>query len=117
MSHVHVLWNHYLIEKRFMNDFNQININTNGALQASPLESSQRNGSLNGHAPAEINSATRPSDRLELSDRALLLSHLRELPDVRTDVVDRVRAQIADTDYPTDETLDIALDNLAADIL
>ncbi len=98
-----------------MNDFNPININTNGALQAAPLESAQRNGSLNGHPAATA--AKRPSDRLELSDRALLLSQLREQPDVRTDVVDRVRAQIADSDYPSDETLNIALDNLAADIL
>src|SRR3954468_23709467 len=38
---------------------------------------------------------SRPSDRVDISDRARYLSKLAALPDVRTELVDRIRSEIA----------------------
>jgi hypothetical protein len=58
----------------------------------------------------------RPSDRVELSDRARLLSRLAGLPPVRQDLIDRVRDEIARGDYDTPGRLDLAIENLADDL-
>lgn len=60
--------------------------------------------------------ATRPSDRVELSDRARLLSKLIGLPDIRTELVDRVRSEIAAGTYDTPERLEGALTGLIEDL-
>lgn len=59
---------------------------------------------------------SRPSDRVDISDRARLLSKLASMPDIRQDVVDRVRAEIASGSYDSDEHLDQAIKNLAEDL-
>lgn len=58
----------------------------------------------------------RPSDRVELSDRARYLSKLAALPEVRLDLVDRVRREIAAGSYETDAKLDAAIRNLVEDL-
>lgn len=58
----------------------------------------------------------RPSDRVELSDRARLLNKLANLPAVRKDLVDEVRRSIQDGTYDTPERLDGALSGLADDL-
>jgi hypothetical protein len=58
----------------------------------------------------------RPSDRVELSDRARLLSKLAALPDVRQDVVDQARAQIAAGAFDTPERLEQALDAMISEL-
>lgn len=58
----------------------------------------------------------RPSDRVELSDRARLLNKLINLPDVRRDLVDEVRRSIEAGTYDTPERLDGALNGLADDL-
>lgn len=63
---------------------------------------------------AEVNS--RGQDRVELSSRAQLLAQLREVPDVRQDLVDEVRAEIAAGTYETDEKLDAAIESLFDDL-
>lgn len=60
--------------------------------------------------------AQRPSDRVELSDRALLLSKLASLPDVRQDVVERARQAIAAGAYDTPDKLNEALDAMLDDL-
>lgn len=55
-------------------------------------------------------------DRVELSDRALLLAKLRELPEVREDVIARARERIASGAYETGEVLAATVDALARDI-
>ncbi len=60
--------------------------------------------------------ARRGSDSVELSQHARLLSKLAKLPDIRQDLVDRVRQQIADGTYETAEKIDIAIDNLIEDL-
>lgn len=58
----------------------------------------------------------RPSDRVELSDRARYLSKMADLPPVRSDLVDTVREQIARGTYDSSERLDEAIRNLAEDL-
>lgn len=58
----------------------------------------------------------RESDRLELSDHAVLLSRLRELPAVRVDLVDRVRAEIDSGAYESAERVDAALESLIREL-
>ena len=59
----------------------------------------------------------RGSDKIELSQRAQLLSRLAALPDVRQDLIDRVKAEIADGVYDTPDKIDELLDELAQDLL
>jgi len=85
-----------------------------------PLSTSQAQAltaKVNGHgahaspaSPAASNRAGQ--DSVDVSPAARLLSRLQELPEVRQDVVDRVRAQIADGQYETDEKINEALRNL-----
>lgn len=56
-------------------------------------------------APAS-QTITRSSDRVELSEHARLMSKLASMPAVRTDVVNRVRGEIANGTYETDDKLD-----------
>lgn len=58
-------------------------------------------------------------DSVELSESALflnLLSRLRDLPEVRADVVERAKAEYAGDDAVTDEKLDHALSSLVDDL-
>ena len=78
---------------------------------------------LNGKAkatiaatPIETNGVARSADELELSNRAVLLSRLRELPAIRADLVQRVKSEIATGAYDTPDKIDIAVDALAQEI-
>lgn len=58
----------------------------------------------------------RLGDRVELSRHAVLLDQLRQLPDVRTDLVKAVREAIADGTYETDDKLSVAIDGLLREL-
>lgn len=58
----------------------------------------------------------RLSDSVEVSDHAQFLNRLRLLPEVRMEVVERVRAAIAEGTYETEERLNIAIDRLLDDL-
>jgi len=58
----------------------------------------------------------RPADQVELSAAAQLLGRLDDLPDVREDLVARVREQILDGTYETEEKLDAAVSELENDL-
>lgn len=60
--------------------------------------------------------AVRPSDRVELSDRARYLDKLSRMPAVRSDLVDSVRAQIAAGTYQTMDRLEGAIQSLADEL-
>ncbi len=77
---------------------------------------------VNGHAKA-LTDVTRPAgsslrgtDRVELSQAAQLLSRLQELPDIRFDLVARVKGEIAAGTYETPDKFDAALDGLIEDL-
>lgn len=55
-------------------------------------------------------------DAVELSDRARYLARLKQLPDVRADLVERVRSEIAAGTYETPEKIEAALERLALDL-
>jgi negative regulator of flagellin synthesis FlgM len=55
-------------------------------------------------------------DQLDISPEAELLSQVHNLPEVRQDRVNEIRAQIQAGTYDTDEKLDIALSRLLDEI-
>lgn len=61
-------------------------------------------------------SATRSSDRVELSDQARLLSKLKQLPEVREDLINSVKSQIDAGKYDTTERFDTAINALLDDL-
>lgn len=82
-------------------------------------------GPINRAAPTSAYRATEkpspdveavPGDRVELSSHAVLLDRLRQLPDVRADLVSDVRAAISDGTYETDEKLNAAVARLLEDL-
>jgi anti-sigma28 factor (negative regulator of flagellin synthesis) len=87
-----------------------------------PLGRTNHSAYLNGtqkavrHVNGTHHPAVRGSDTVEISRGAQLLAKLNSLPDVRQDLVDRVRAQIADGTFDTPERLDAALNAMIADI-
>ncbi len=56
------------------------------------------------------------SDRVELSEHARLLDRLRQMPDVRSELVSAVKQAIADGTYDTPEKLDGAVLQLLDDL-
>lgn len=70
------------------------------------------------HAPVTLAVEPKPDrdDRVELSDRAVLLEELRRLPDIRRDRVEAARQAIARGEYPTDAQVDAALERLLDDL-
>ncbi len=73
-------------------------------------------GNANPLVPSARVSPPRSADRAEFSDAAQLLSRLKELPDVRNDLVERVRGEIATGTYLTDAKLRQAIDEMLEDI-
>ena len=55
-------------------------------------------------------------DEVDISDAARLIDRVGEIPEIRQDRVDAIRAQIAQGTYETDEKLQIALDRLLDEI-
>lgn len=63
--------------------------------------------------PAQYSS---PTDELALSPEALMLDRVRDLPEIRADRVQQIRAQIAAGTYETADKLSAAFDNLLDEI-
>jgi len=57
-------------------------------------------------------SPSREKDKAEISKTAQMLSKMADLPEVRQDLVDRVRNEINIGQYETPEKIDAALDSL-----
>ena len=57
-----------------------------------------------------------PTDEVDFSADVNWVNHVNELPDVRTDRVNEIRAQIQAGTYETEAKLDIALDRLLDEI-
>lgn len=72
----------------------------------------------NGAARPESHTPPRAVDidSVELSDRARLLSRLKELPDVRADLIEKARADIASGVYDDPKVFDAALEAMISDI-
>ncbi len=68
------------------------------------------------NAPQANPASAGPSDQLDISAAALEAIEAQESGEIRTDLVNRVRQQIADGTYETADKLDAALDNLLDEI-
>ena len=66
--------------------------------------------------PAAPDYAGPIQDELEISDVARFLEEVREMPEVRQERINEIRAKIADGTYETDEKLQIALGRLLDEI-
>ncbi|MEX2186634.1 MAG: flagellar biosynthesis anti-sigma factor FlgM [Pirellulales bacterium] len=55
-------------------------------------------------------------DQLDISEAAQLISQVHDIPDVREDLVARVRSQIANGSYENPQRLDVAVDRLLDEI-
>ncbi|MBX3377654.1 MAG: flagellar biosynthesis anti-sigma factor FlgM [Phycisphaeraceae bacterium] len=88
-------------------------IGGSGAGRLDPVNEAAPRVAIDRPAPGRVE---RPSDRVELSDRARLLSKLSQLPAVRQDLIDQVRRQIEAGEYDTPGRLDAALDGLVDDL-
>lgn len=76
-----------------------------GAQAARPAEAAPQTG------------AAQPlADRLEISEAGRIASQLAEIPDVRWERVESLRAAIAGGAYETDDKLNVALDRLLDEI-
>ncbi len=90
----------------------------------------QINGPAHVHGPQPINAphrtkAARPNtasqgpaqaDQLDISHEADMASRMRDIPEVRQELVSQIRAQIESGTYETDEKLSVAVDRLFDEI-
>ncbi|MCB9838374.1 MAG: flagellar biosynthesis anti-sigma factor FlgM [Phycisphaeraceae bacterium] len=85
--------------------------------QVNPISTRPVTGASSAAArsAAEAPRIGRQPDQVELSDRAVLLSRLRELPAVRQDLINQVRAAIERGEYDTPEKFDAAVEKLIAE--
>ena len=69
-------------------------------------------------SPVEVGASPRPrdDDRVEVSELAMYLSKLRDMPAVRGELIDQVKREIADGTYLTADKLDAALAELAREL-
>lgn len=65
---------------------------------------------------AATQTPSRGGDRVELSERARLLSKLKELPEVREGLINSVQSQIEAGNYDTPERFDTAINALIDDL-
>ncbi|MHC4294533.1 MAG: flagellar biosynthesis anti-sigma factor FlgM [Planctomycetota bacterium] len=56
------------------------------------------------------------SDTIEISNVAKLTARIQEIPEVRTELIEQVRAEIATGTYETPERLEIAVERLIVDL-
>lgn len=89
--------------------------NVNGVHGAAGAQPVQPAGAIppstNAVPPAGI------SDVVEISQVAKLAAMVQQIPDVRVDLVNRVKAEIAAGVYETSERLEIALDRLMDELM
>jgi len=68
------------------------------------------------NTPAERTSSAPVQDEVNISDAARLAEKVRDMPEIRQDLVDRIRAQIASGTYETSAKLDTAVERLLDEI-
>lgn len=66
--------------------------------------------------PEAVDTGSPIQDELQLSDAAQLLDKVHDLPDVRWDRIAKIKAEIANGTYETEEKLQIAVERLLDEI-
>jgi negative regulator of flagellin synthesis FlgM len=67
-------------------------------------------------APATLPSAFHPVDQVHISQEAELVSRIGDLPDIRGERIESIRAAIAGGVYETHDKLEIAVERLLDEI-
>lgn len=62
--------------------------------------------------PSAASASYAVGDTIEISQVARLTATVHELPSIRTELVERVRAEIASGTYETPDRIDVALEHL-----
>ena len=105
------------IDGTLMSDFTINGVHEAGFSRVESVRASGRaDRGVAASAPSVSAGRVGDEDRVELSDRALFLAKLKELPDVREDVIARARERIASGFYDSSEALDGTVEALARDI-
>jgi anti-sigma28 factor (negative regulator of flagellin synthesis) len=73
------------------------------------------------HSTSSVESSAAPglsatSDRLDISEAGQIASRMAEIPDIRAERVESIRASILDGTYETDDKLNSAVDQLLDEI-
>jgi flagellar biosynthesis anti-sigma factor FlgM len=87
-----------------------------GPTQLHSAQSISAPHSTRANAPAEQTYSASIQDEVSISDAARLTEQVRDLPEIRQDLVDRIRAQIASGTYETSDKLDQAVEHLLDEI-
>ncbi|MFH0911174.1 MAG: flagellar biosynthesis anti-sigma factor FlgM [Planctomycetota bacterium] len=68
--------------------------------------------------PAAEGPAPQPSggDAVEISEEVKLLARLAQIPDIRQETIDAIKAQMEQGNYPTEDSLSEAVRNLLNDL-
>lgn len=103
-----------------MADLSPVNTSSLSALSAglapaSPLTPAAREAASQAGNASQL-ASQRAQDEVELSSAATFASLVRQLPEVRQDLVDRVKREIAQGTYETPDKLDGALAELLIDL-
>lgn len=70
-------------------------------------------GPVTANQPAQLGDV---SDVVEISDLAKLVAKVHEVPEVRTELVEKIKSEIAAGTYETPERLEIAVDRLMEEL-
>jgi negative regulator of flagellin synthesis FlgM len=87
-----------------------------GSTGAGAVGRAEARGVSPGAEQASSSPARRGEDRVELSDAARLLAKLQGLPEIRQELVDRVRAEIEAGTYETPELIDQTIEAMLGEI-
>lgn len=88
-------------------------INVEGVHPSIPPQSVEPAAPVASEKPV---AASQPADVVEISSAAQLAAKVQELPDIRPDVVARVKAEIEAGTYETPERIEVAIDRLMEDL-
>jgi len=88
-------------------------INSPSATPYIPADALRQNA---GRAESAGARSTPDADRVELSEHARLLSRALDLPEVRVDLVQSIRSELASGSYETPDKLDVAAESLLRDL-
>lgn len=89
-------------------------MNVNGVQPPAVTQAMESGGAVVNSSPAGDFVASR--DVVEISSAAKLAAQIQNMPDVRADLVARVKSEIENNVYETEERLDIAIDRMMDDI-
>ena len=91
-----------------MNEVNGVN----AARSTTPIGGRQ---TVTDRPPATSDYQT-PQDQVEISEAGAMMAKLRELPDIRVELITRIRAEIRAGTYETPERLQGAIQRLLEDL-